>query len=224
MDQAAPSPRLSFHPVVPSVDRPRSPSRMMESHRRALRFYAAVLWIVFFTLQAGDLGAQTDFSPVRKNRFGLSAAIGNTYNPVNDIGFLLLNGFVLFDRERLCGYRIPECLRLKVEGNIGSTITPYKKIMASTNLLVLIYFTESSLKTFRPYVEGGIGAIYTDFQVEGEGLRFNFEPLFGIGTEIKTASGAVYLISSRIQHFSNGSLNRNNVGVDSLCLLFGKIF
>ena len=182
------------------------------------------MWIVFFTLQAGDLEAQTDFSPVRKNRFGLSAAIGNTYNPVNDIGFLLLNGFFLFDRERLCGYRIPECLRLKVEGNLGSTITPYKKLMASTNLLVLIYFTESSLKTFRPYVEGGIGAIYTDFQVEGEGLRFNFEPLFGIGTEIKTASGAVYLISSRIQHFSNGSLNRNNVGVDSLCLLFGKIF
>ena len=55
-------------------------------------------------------------------------------------------------------------------------------------------------------------------------MRFNFDPLFGVGSEIKTASGAVYLITLRIQHFSNGSLNHENVGLNSLSLVVGKFF
>ncbi len=196
----------------------------MESNRRHLRFYVATLWIVFFTLQAGDLGAQTDSTPVRKNRFGLSTVIGNTYEPVNDIGFVLFNWFALLDRERLCGYRIPERLRLKVEANLGSTITPYKKLMASADVLALFYLKSFCFNTLRLYAEGGAGVVYTDFQIKGQGLRFNFDPLFGIGSEIKTDSGAVYLITFRIQHFSNGSLNHENAGLNSLSLAVGKFF
>ena len=105
-------------------------------------------------LQAGDLGAETDSTPLRKHRFGLSTVIGNTYDPVNDIAFVLLNGFVLLDRERLCGYRIPEWLRLKVEGNLGSTITPYKKLMASADVLALFYLKSLHFKTLPSLCRG----------------------------------------------------------------------
>jgi lipid A 3-O-deacylase len=196
----------------------------MERNRRQLRFYVATLGIVFIMLQAGDLGAQTDPTHGRKNRFGLSTVVGNTYDPVNDIAFVLLNGFALLDRERLCGYKIPEWFRLKVEGNLGSTITPYKKLMASADVLALFYLKSLCFNTLRLYAEGGAGVVYTDFQIKGQGLRFNFDPLFGIGSEIKTASGAVYLITLRIQHFSNGSLNHENAGLNSLSLVVGKFF
>ena len=196
---------------------------MMERHKRKLGFYIATLWIIFFTLPAGDLWAQTDSNPGGKNRYGLSSIIGSTYSPQNDITFVLLNGFVLFDHTKLWA-RMPEWLRLKAEGNLGSTLTPYRRLTGSANLMVLFYLADSSAKTFRPYVEGGIGAIYTDFQVKGEGSRINFDPFFSVGTEFKTASGAGYLIAFRIQHLSNGSLNHENVGVDSLSLVLGKFF
>lgn len=197
---------------------------MMDRKKRQSGFYVVISFLVLFIVHAGDLWAEDNSISERKNRYGLAALVGNTYDPVNDIGFALLNGFVLFDRERLCGYRIPEWLRLKVEGNLGSTITPYKKLMASADVLALFYLKSLPFKIFRPYVEGGVGVIYTDFQLKGQGLRFNFDPLFGIGTEIKTASGAVYLLTFRIQHFSNGSLNHDNEGVNSLSLVVGKFF
>ncbi len=185
---------------------------------------AVILWMGLFPALSGDLWADIDTTHGGKHRYGLAAIFGNTYQPENDIGFVLLNGFFLIDNERLFGTWVPERLRLKAEGNLGSTITPDRRLMASINLLALFYLTDSSFKTFRPYIEGGIGAIYTDFQVKGEGLRVNFDPLFGMGTEIKTASGAFYLVSLRIQHFSNGSLNHDNVGLDSLALVLGKFF
>ncbi len=193
-------------------------------NKRQLGIYSAIALLVYLMAQTGDLWAQDHSISERKNRYGLAAQIGNTYDPVNDIGFVMLNGFVLFDRERLCGYSLPERLRLKVEGNFGSTITPYKKLMVSTDVLALFYLKSLPFKIFRPYVEAGVGVIYTDFQIKGQGLRFNFNPLFGIGTEIKTVSGAVYQITFRIQHFSNGSLNHDNEGVNSLSLVVGKFF
>lgn len=195
----------------------------MDRNKIQLGIYAVVALLVTLLAQAGDLWAGTDSVEKGKNRYGLSVVSGNTYQPENDIGFVLLNGFLLFDHERLGGL-VPERLRLKVEINLGSTITPYKKLMASANILALFYLKGLPFKTFRPFVEAGTGVIYTDFQVRGEGLRFNFDPLFGIGTEIKTAAGSTYLISFRIQHVSNGSLNHDNVGVDSLSLVVGRFF
>jgi lipid A 3-O-deacylase len=197
---------------------------MTMDRNKKIGVFVVILWTVSFLALSGDLWAETDTTLLGKHRYGLAAIYGNTYQPENDIGFVLLNGFVLFDNERLWGTWVPERLRLKAEGNLGSTITPDRKLMASVNLLGLFYLTDSSFKTFRPYIEGGIGAIYTDFQVRGEGLRVNFDPLFGVGTEIKTASGAAYLITLRIQHFSNGSIDHDNVGVDSLTLVLGKFF
>ena len=76
----------------------------------------------------------------------------------------------------------------------------------------------------RPYLEGGIGVIYTDFQVEGQGSRFNFNPQIGIGTEFKTDSGPPFFATIRLSHISNAGLNDENRGVNSFLLMIGRFF
>jgi lipid A 3-O-deacylase len=75
-----------------------------------------------------------------------------------------------------------------------------------------------------PYVEGGIGVIYTDFQVEGQGLRFNFHPQIGIGTEFQLNSGEPFFTAIRLSHISNAGLDHENRGVNSVVFMVGRFF
>jgi len=77
---------------------------------------------------------------------------------------------------------------------------------------------------FRPYVEGGIGIIYTDFQLWGQGLRVNFNPQIGIGTEFSSGSSGSFFTAVRLHHISNGGLNHDNNGIDTLIILLGRYF
>jgi lipid A 3-O-deacylase len=79
-------------------------------------------------------------------------------------------------------------------------------------------------KTFKPYVEGGIGAIYTDYRWEGQGTRFNFNPQLGIGTEINTTSGNSFLMALRLYHVSNAGLSKENRGLNAITLHIGRFF
>ena len=70
----------------------------------------------------------------------------------------------------------------------------------------------------------GIGVIYTDFQVEGQGSRINFNPQFGIGAEFNLDSGGPFFSAIRLSHISNGGLHSDNRGVNSIVLVIGRFF
>lgn len=91
-------------------------------------------------------------------------------------------------------------------------------------MFALYYLEGFSYKSFRPYIEGGIGVIYTDFKVDGQGLRFNFNPQMGIGTEFKVGSDTTFFTALRLHHISNGGLNHENTGISSVTVSLGRFF
>ena len=158
------------------------------------------------------------------NRYGLAMILGNTYDPSNNIDFYMLSGSVLYDYEKIWHHKAPDPLRFKVEYNIGIARDDKTRFMTSLNMFALYYLDLFDDDDIKPYVEGGIGIIYTDFQVKGQGLKINFNPQMGIGAEFKTESRDTYFLSFRLHHISNGGIDKENRGVNSVLLMLGRFF
>jgi len=158
------------------------------------------------------------------DKYSLAIVLGNTYDPTGDIDFYMLSGSVLYDYEEIWHHRAPEPLRFKVEYNVGAARDDGIGFMTSLNIFALYYLKPFGNLEFKPYVEGGIGIIYTAFQVKGQGLKINFNPQAGIGAEFKTGSGDTYFLCFRLHHISNGGLYRDNRGVNSVIFMLGRFF
>ncbi|BCR03202.1 hypothetical protein DESUT3_02710 [Desulfuromonas versatilis] len=157
-------------------------------------------------------------------RYGLGGTLGVVYDPGADIEFVQLNGFALFDYDAIWPHRAPEPLRFKLEGNLGATTSPRTRALVSANMLALYFLDGFRGATFRPYAEAGIGLIYSDFRVKGQGLRVNFNPQAGLGAELDWGSGPPGYVAVRLHHVSNGGLHEDNRGLNSVLLQFGWFF
>ena len=158
------------------------------------------------------------------DRYGIGIVLGNTYDPTNNIRFYMLSGSVLYDYEKVWHHEAPDPLRFKVEYNIGIARDDKTRFMTSLNMFALYYLDLFDDDDIKPYVEGGIGVIYTDFRVNGQGLKLNFNPQMGIGAEFKTESRDTYFLSFRLHHISNGGIDKDNRGVNSVLLMLGRFF
>jgi len=193
--------------------------------RDALRtFWFVLLWFLLLCVFPQDVLAGEDSIDDVPNRYGLATIIGNTYDPDDNIGFALLSGFALFDYDKIWHHAAPAPLRFKVEASIGSTWTKEKEVMASAGIFALYFLDRFSGHGFRPYVEGGIGGIYTGWKVEGQGSHLNFNPQIGIGTEFTIGSGPPFLTAVRLHHISNAGLKKDNRGANSIVLVVGRFF
>lgn len=162
-------------------------------------------------------------------RYGVAGVWGKTFDPVRDIEFLQLSGFIMWDYDRIWRHRAPESLKFKVEGTAGATTTPATRAILSVEMLALYYLDSISGFNMKPYLEGGIGLVYTDFQVEDpkppyerQGSRINFNPAIGIGLEFDSKSGPSYFATVRLSHISNANLHSENRGVNSVVFLIGR--
>ncbi len=165
--------------------------------------------------------AEEEYVPTR---YGMGGNFGLVYDPGGDYDFAQVSGFALFDYDAVWPHRAPEALRFKVEANAGATVEPRVRAIVSANMLALYYFDFLRTGTFRPYGEAGIGLIYTDFQVDGQGLRVNFNPQLGIGAEIDCGSGPPWFAALRLHHISNAGLHKDNRGINSVVIQFGFFF
>ena len=157
-------------------------------------------------------------------RYGMAAVLGKTFDPVNNIYFTQLSGFIMWDYDKIWHHWAPAPLRFKVEGTAGLTVSPQTRAMVSVGMMGLYYLEFVSSDRLVPYLEGGIGVVYTDFQVEGQGSRFNFNPQIGIGAEFEVDSGASFFTALRLSHISNAGLHDENRGVNSLVWMLGRFF
>lgn len=156
------------------------------------------------------------------DRYSLGLTVGHTFDPVDNIGFLLLTGSALYDYDKVWRHPAPGPLRFKVEANVGGSFEPERDLMASAGILALYFLDSISGSGFKPYMEGGIGLICTQHRVENQGLHFNLNPQVGVGTELTFVSGATYFTALRWHHISNGGLNHENRGINSIVLVIGK--
>jgi hypothetical protein len=170
---------------------------------------------------ASDRPAAKDREP---DRYGMTVGLGSSYDPVRDIRFVLISVFGLFDYGKVWGRDRPRELCFKVEGAAGGTVEPEQRAIVSLGAAVLYYLPPFAGPAFRPYAEAMIGVIYTDFQVKDQGLRINFNPQLGLGTEVVTENFGNFLVALRLDHLSNGGLHSDNRGVNSLVLQVGRYF
>jgi hypothetical protein len=133
--------------------------------------------------------------------------------------FSLASFQALFDYSTLWPHPAPEGLKIRFEGDLGTTVgTEFSgaRLVASGDFLAVYEFGNPQTARFVPYVEAGVGLIYTDFQREGQAYRVNFNPVAGIGLRTKST-----FITLRAHHLSNGGLNDDNRGINSIVLGFG---
>lgn len=187
-------------------------------------FVLIILGLCLFPVNSRGDEAAVAKEDRTSDRFGLAIDLANTYDPGHDISFALIKGFGLFDYGKVWRQDRPKELCFKVEGGLGSTFRPESRVIVSLGMLALYYLDRVSTPQMRPYIEAGIGVIYTDFRVEGQGLRFNFNPQLGIGVELPDKDGSGSFLALRLHHLSNGSLYHDNQGVSSIVLEVGRFF
>ncbi len=181
-----------------------------------------ILMVVMVT--AGGVTQGLAEEPPLATRYSLGGSVGKTYSPNNDVDFALVSAVALFDYDRVWPHRAPEPLRFKVEASLGATSAPSSRALISANMLALYFLDGLATALLRPYAEAGIGLIYTDFQVDGQGLRVNFNPQAGVGTEIKGGDGPPWYAAIRLHHISNGGLHHDNRGINAVVLQLGRFF
>ncbi len=133
--------------------------------------------------------------------------------------FFLASFQALFDYEALWPHPAPEGLKIRLEGNLGTAVgTEFSgaRLVTSGNFLAVYEFGTPQPSRFVPYVEAGVGLIYTDFQRAGQAYRVNFNPVAGIGIRNRNT-----FLTLRLHHLSNGGLNDDNRGINSIVLGFG---
>ncbi|GAB4554872.1 MAG: hypothetical protein Tsb0017_07460 [Geothermobacteraceae bacterium] len=159
-----------------------------------------------------------------EQQLGIGLLLGSSYDPTTNIDFYQLNLSALFDYEQIWPqHSSPPGLRFKIEGNLGLSDWPATRALLSANMFALYYLLPRDPNGLRPYIEGGIGLIYSDFQVAGQGLRLNFNPQLGIGLDRLTGEKG-WFADLRLHHISNGNLHHDNRGINSLALVTGIYF
>ncbi len=158
------------------------------------------------------------------DRYGLSILWGTMAEPVRGRTFFLANGFALLDYERVWGHRAPPGLRFKIEASLGGSADDRFRLMASAGIMAFQYLPLPKIRAVHPYIEAGVGLIYSDFRVRGQGLNVNFNPQAGLGFEVGRDEDRPWILALRVHHMSNGGLHPDNRGVNSGVIQIGRYF
>ena len=181
----------------------------------------ATLYLTFFMFGSmfGGTAQASEFVPPRN---GMSLNLGYLYDPGENIALSQLCFIRLYDYDDVWPHQAPEPLRFKVEVSLGPSRLENGdvRVNAGAGIFALYYLDGFASAWGRPYVEAGIGVTYTDYRVEEQGLRFNFNPQAGAGMEFDENNFA----SLRLHHVSNGGLDDDNRGMNAILVVLGRYF
>lgn len=187
------------------------------------RHFRLLLLIALFSTIAGVKSIHA-FSLTSPEKTGIAIGGGSSYDPEPTFGFLQLSLSAIYDYEEIMPHGAPDPLKFKFELNLGGADYSGTRLLTSFNFYALYYFYGYGTPTFTPYIEGGAGIVYSDFQVEGQGLRVNFNPQAGIGCEWRPAPDHTLFTAVHAYHISNGNLDDDNRGINGVLLQFGYYF
>ena len=72
-----------------------------------------------------------------------------------------------------------------------------------------------------PYIEGGLGMLYTDLRGYNLGGHFAFTEILGAGVTCFVAENLAFTVGGRFRHVSNASLYDDNAGLNSFIAMAG---
>lgn len=185
-------------------------------------FMVVVAFIMRPSHACDEIGLWEKWSGVLSGRAPHEQALGfyaGTAYDWSNMQFCLVSWQALYDYETIWPHKAPDGLGIRFEGNLGAaTGTEFSgsRLVASVNFLAVYELAAYGTSTCVPYVEAGVGLIYTDFQRDGQGLRLNFNPVAGLGVRM----GSKFL-TLRLHHLSNGGLDHDNDGINSIVFGFG---
>ncbi len=184
-----------------------------------IRIYLIAMMMLL--ILSGTVAAAEETAPAKT---GMSLNLGYTYDPSDDIWLGQVSFFKLYDYDAIWPHKAPEALRFKVEGSLGGSRLDNGDIRmnAGINIFALYYLRGLETDKIRPYAEAGIGGMYTDYRVEGQDYRFNFNPQAGIGVEFKNEKPC--FLAVRLHHLSNAGIGSDNRGLNSVVCMFGRYF
>lgn len=160
-------------------------------------------------------------APQRK---AAAISLASSYDPNFNMSSVRVSVAALYDHGQLWDNVNSGNTAFKLEGVTGALFRPEYRTVASVNMLSLYYPDFMNSREVRPYLEAGIGVIYTDYRVDGQAYRHNFNPQIGIGAEVKGESGDTFYVAMRLHHVSNGGISPDNQGVNSLLFQIGKFY
>ncbi len=187
--------------------------------------WISVLFIMLMVFVSTHIQAEesTVYEPTK---YGMSGIFGYTYDPSDTTFFTQVSLCAVFDYDRVWHHRAPEALRFKVEGSSGLAYLENgeARFITNANVFALYYLNSISSAVVTPYLEAGIGLIYTDYRVDEQAYRLNFNPQAGIGLEFRRKSGHTNFLAFRMHHLSNAGINSDNRGQNSVMVMFGQYF
>lgn len=200
----------------------------METNIKQLMLVGSVIALTLLNFplyvyaQRNNINDATSYAPTQS---GISLNSGYTYDPSDNTFFIQTSVFKLYDYDRIWKHKAPDNLRFKVEGSLGSALfEDDTRCIANAGILALLYLDKFKTDHIKPYLEAGIGIIYTDYRVQGQDYRLNFNPQAGFGVEFNRKGKQNRFVSFRLHHISNGGLGSINRGQNSIVFTFGQYF
>ena len=93
-------------------------------------------------------------------------------------------------------------------------------IELGSGLPVFTYYFDTGTR-FAPYIEGGLGLLYTDLRGYSLGGHFSFMENIGLGASYFVSENLAFNAMWRYRHISNANLYDDNAGLDSSVILAG---
>jgi opacity protein-like surface antigen len=93
-------------------------------------------------------------------------------------------------------------------------------IELGSGLPVFTYYFDTGTR-FAPYIEGGLGLLYTDLRGYSLGGHFSFMENIGLGASYFLSENLAFNTMWRYRHISNADLYDDNAGLDSSVILAG---
>jgi opacity protein-like surface antigen len=93
-------------------------------------------------------------------------------------------------------------------------------IELGSGLPVLTYYFDTGTR-LAPYIEGGLGLLYTDLRGYSLGGHFSFMENIGLGASYFLSENLAFNAMWRYRHISNANLYDDNAGLDSSVILAG---
>jgi opacity protein-like surface antigen len=123
-----------------------------------------------------------------------------------------------------------EKIGIKTEGELNWIVEPFVNTIIGPNSNVevgcnfLIKYTFPLTERFRPYLKGGLGALYMSQHTEEQSTQYNFLPQGAAGFQFLLNDKTALNLEYRYRHLSNASFKSPNSGINVDMIMAGFTF